>query len=112
MLLKVELEYSIYSCLCIFWYFVRSYKKVTMSNYPYDLDDDTDLPRVENNITQIGGEAINALRSAVFNIEEAIGTGAPGGLLQTIALTQFLLQNQPTDAAGYAFVAPFFLPNG
>jgi hypothetical protein len=83
-----------------------------MSNYPYELDDDTTLIRIDDNVSQIGGQAINALRAAVFNIEEALGTGTPGGLLQTIALTQFLLQNQPIDAAGYAFAAPFFLPTG
>ena len=83
-----------------------------MSDYPFNLDDDTDLPRVDDNITQIGGQAINALRSAVFNIEEAIGIGASGGLLQTISLVQFLLQPQPFDASGASFGEPFFFPNG
>jgi hypothetical protein len=44
------------------------------SNFPNTPDDDVSLPRVENNITEIGSEAINALRDAVFNIEEEIGT--------------------------------------
>jgi hypothetical protein len=49
-----------------------------MSNFPIDFDDDTTLPVVNDNITEIGGEAINALRDAVFNIEQNIGLGAAG----------------------------------
>jgi hypothetical protein len=49
-----------------------------MSNFPYQLDSDTELPIVYNNITEIGGEAINAVREAVFNIEQEIGIGASG----------------------------------
>lgn len=49
-----------------------------MSNYPNELDDDVTLPRVDNNITQIGGDAINALRSAVFNIEDTLGINPAG----------------------------------
>lgn len=52
-----------------------------MSNFPTDLDDDTTLPVVNNNITEIGGEAINALRDAVFNIEQNIGLNAQGSAL-------------------------------
>lgn len=49
-----------------------------MSNFPTDYDDDTTLPVVNNNITEIGGDAINALRDAAFNIEQNIGIGAAG----------------------------------
>lgn len=49
-----------------------------MSNYPVSLDDDVSLPRVENNITEIGDAAINALRDAVFNIEAELGTSVAG----------------------------------
>lgn len=49
-----------------------------MSNYPTSLDDDTTLPIVNDNLTEIGGDAINALRDAVFNIEQALGTGIAG----------------------------------
>ena len=49
-----------------------------MSNFPNKIDDDVTLPPVNNNLTEIGGEAINALRDAVFNIEEEIGIGASG----------------------------------
>ena len=46
-----------------------------MSNFPNQLDNDVTLPPVNDNITEIGGEAINALRDAVLNIEEEIGGG-------------------------------------
>lgn len=51
-----------------------------MSNFPNDLDTDVDLPRVDDNIVEIGSEAINAIRDAVFNIEENIGVGAQGSM--------------------------------
>ncbi len=44
-----------------------------MSNFPLDFDDDTTLPVVNDNITEIGAEAINSLRDAVFNIEQYLG---------------------------------------
>lgn len=49
-----------------------------MSNFPTDFDNDTTLPFVNDNITEIGGEATNALRDAVFAIEQNIGLGAAG----------------------------------
>jgi len=49
-----------------------------MSNFPSNFDDDTTLPFVNNNLTEIGGEAINAARDAIFNIETEIGLGASG----------------------------------
>lgn len=49
-----------------------------MSNFPNNFDDDTTLPFVNDNITEIGGDAINALRDAVFAIEQNIGLGAQG----------------------------------
>lgn len=52
-----------------------------MSNFPTDLDDDSTLPPVNDNITEIGGDAINALREAVFNIENNIGLNAQGSTL-------------------------------
>lgn len=49
-----------------------------MSKFPTDLDDDTDLPAVNDNLNEIGGEAINGLREATFNIEQNIGLSAAG----------------------------------
>ncbi len=51
-----------------------------MSNFPTELDTDTELPRVDDNITEIGAEAINALRDAMFNVEAEIGIGASGSM--------------------------------
>lgn len=51
-----------------------------MSNFPNSLDDDVSLPAVNDNITEMGGEAINALREVAFAIEDNIGIGAAGTL--------------------------------
>jgi hypothetical protein len=49
-----------------------------MSDFPIKLDDDATLPPVNDNIQDIGAEAINALRDAVFNIEQYLGLDGPG----------------------------------
>lgn len=49
-----------------------------MSNFPNSFDDDTTLPVVNDNITEIGGEAINALRDFAFNTEQYLGLGLNG----------------------------------
>ena len=49
-----------------------------MSNFPTSYDDDTTLPVVNDNITEIGGEAINALRDFAFNTELYLGIGLNG----------------------------------
>ena len=51
-----------------------------MSNFPNSLDDDVSLPAVNDNITEMGGEAINALREVAFALEENVGIGAAGTL--------------------------------
>lgn len=49
-----------------------------MSKFPLNYDDDISLPFVNNNLTEIGSEAINAVRDATFNIEQYLGIGANG----------------------------------
>jgi len=49
-----------------------------MTNFPTNIDDDTTLYPVFDNITEIGGTAINQLRSAIFAIENNIGLVANG----------------------------------
>ena len=49
-----------------------------MSNYPVSTDDDISLPPVTDNIVEIGGEAIQAIRSAIFAVETELGIGASG----------------------------------
>ena len=41
------------------------------SNYPDKIDTSVELPIIRNNITEIGSDAINSLRSAIINIEKA-----------------------------------------
>lgn len=49
-----------------------------MSNYPTSFDDDASLPPVNNNLTEIGGDVINAARDAIFQLEIELGLGASG----------------------------------
>ena len=46
--------------------------------YPIDIDTDAEIPRIEDNISEIGGEVINQLRAAVFAIEKALGRKPQG----------------------------------
>lgn len=49
-----------------------------MSNYPNNYDDDSTLPPVNDNIDQIGGDAINGLRDSVLQIEMTLGLNIAG----------------------------------
>lgn len=49
-----------------------------MSNYPNSIDDDSTLPSVSDNITEVGEEAINALKDAIINIETELGISGSG----------------------------------
>lgn len=73
-----------------------------MSNFPNSLDNDATLPRVDNNITEIGGLAINALRSAMFAVESNIGVNAQGAQ-QSIAVRL----NQSLDPYGNILPSAF-----
>jgi len=48
------------------------------SSYPGEIDSDVELPRVDDNISEVGGDAINSLRDAIFSIENAIGVNPQG----------------------------------
>lgn len=56
-----------------------------MTVYPEDIDTDLELPRVDKNITEISGDAINAVRDAIFAIENAIGTNPQGNTSSLVA---------------------------
>lgn len=56
----------------------------TETKYPEALDDDISLPQVDDNLTEIGGEAINAIRDAVFAIEDELGIN-PSGSKEDVA---------------------------
>lgn len=49
-----------------------------MTNFPGSLDTDASIPAISNNITELGGEVINDLRSAMFAVEANLGIGAAG----------------------------------
>lgn len=51
-----------------------------MSVYPFELDSDNDIIRVDDNVTELGGEAIDQLRDAVFAIEGELGLGLSGSV--------------------------------
>lgn len=66
-----------------------------MSVYSADLDDDSTIIRVDDNITETAGTAINQLRDAVFNMQAEMGIN-PSGSLSSIADRL----NVSLDAAG------------
>lgn len=55
-----------------------------MSVYPFELDSDNELPRLDDNLSELGVEAINALRDAVFNVQSELGI-TPSGSLNSVA---------------------------
>jgi hypothetical protein len=55
-----------------------------MSVYPFEIDSDATIIRIDDNLSEIGGQSINQLRSAVFAIETELGT-RPSGSKSTVA---------------------------
>lgn len=51
-----------------------------MTVYPFALDDDQTIIRIDDNLSELGTEAINQLRSAVFAIERELGINPSGSL--------------------------------
>ncbi|KKN13226.1 hypothetical protein LCGC14_1008560 [marine sediment metagenome] len=49
-----------------------------MSTYPSQLDSDVEIQRVDDNITEVGSDVINALRDAVFIIQKTLGVNPQG----------------------------------
>src|SRR3990167_10183206 len=49
-----------------------------MTLYPDALDDDNTIQRIDDNLSELGTEVINSLRSAVFAIETELGIGLSG----------------------------------
>ena len=82
-----------------------------MSKYPGELDTDGELPPIADNITEIGAEAINSLRAAVFAIEHALGT-APQGTTSTLSarLAQSLNSDGTFKAAALIAAGLIALP--
>lgn len=63
------------------------------SNYPDSLDTDAQIPRIDDNITEIGGEAINSLRDAVFAIEKALGIDPQGNSTDLVSRLSTSIDN-------------------
>jgi hypothetical protein len=55
-----------------------------MTVYPGAIDSDSELIRIDDNLTEIGGQAINQLRDAVFAIESTLGVN-PQGSVSSVA---------------------------
>ena len=51
-----------------------------MSNFPTTLDDDGSIYRVDDDLSEIGSDVINQLRSAIFAVEANLGLSAKGSL--------------------------------
>lgn len=51
-----------------------------MTGYPQSYDSDQTIIRVDDNITEVGGEAINQLRDATFAMQHEVGLGLRGSL--------------------------------
>ena len=55
------------------------------SNYPNKLDTSVEIPVIRDNITEIGSDVLNSLRSALFNIEKTLGINPQGATGNTVA---------------------------
>jgi len=47
-------------------------------NYPADFDTDAQIPRIDDNISEIGGDVINAIRELLFAMEKELGLELSG----------------------------------
>ena len=55
------------------------------SKYPNQLDTSVEIPVVRDNITEIGSDVLNSLRSALFQIEKTLGINPQGAIGNTVA---------------------------
>jgi len=58
---------------------------MSKSNYPEKLDTSVEIPAVRDNVTEIGSDVLNSLRSAIFNIERTLGINPQGVAGNTLA---------------------------
>jgi len=58
---------------------------MSKSNYPNKLDTSVEIPVIRDNITEIGSDVLNSLRSAIFNIEKTLGINPQGAAGNTVA---------------------------
>lgn len=55
------------------------------SKYPSQLDTSVEIPPVRDNVLEVGSDAINSLRSAIFQIERTLGINPQGAVGKTVA---------------------------
>lgn len=82
-----------------------------MTIYPNAIDGDSELIRVDDNVTEVGGQAINQLREAVFAIQQELGirpSGTLGSLTDRLAV--FLNDNGTIKTSAFASVGLVTLP--
>ena len=65
------------------------------SNYPQFLDTSLELPHVDKNVTEVSGDAINALRDAVIAIQSTLGVNPQGSAANLVTRI-----NGALDASG------------
>lgn len=70
-----------------------------LSKYPNQLDDDVVIPSVNDNITEVSGETINALREAVFAIQSALGTDPQGSAADLKTRLSYFFEDDGTPKA-------------
>lgn len=58
---------------------------MSKSNYPDKIDTSVELPTVRDNITEIGGDALNSFKSAILAIEKTLGINPQGATGNTVA---------------------------
>lgn len=81
------------------------------SKYPSELDTDRELPRVDDDITEAGGDAINGCRSAIFNLEEALGIDPQGAAADVATrLNQSLAADGSIKASALTTIGLIALP--
>lgn len=82
-----------------------------MSKYPNDFDTNAEIPAVNDNITEIGSDAINGLIEAVFAIQQALGLDPQGSANDlTTRLAEALNDDGTIKAAALAAAGLVTLP--
>ena len=51
---------------------------MSKSKYPNKLDTSVEIPTVRDNITEVGSDVLNSMRSAIFQVEKTLGINPQG----------------------------------
>lgn len=82
-----------------------------MSKYPNDFDTNAEIPAVNDNITEIGSDAINGLIEAVFAIQRALGLNPQASTIDlTTRLSEALNDDGTLKAAALSAAGLVTLP--